>query len=257
MPKTSSLPDWTRVARLLLTSRRLDEFEERELAPVNKVQYQFSAKGHELSQILLALQLTHPHDAATVYYRSRPFMLAAGLSFREALAAGMAKTGSPSEGRDVGVVFSLPRARSRSGVTVFPSSGEVGAQYTPAAGWAQAIQYHQHALEDKDWNKAIAVAHGGEGSIAANGFWAALNIASTRKIPMLFFIEDNAFAISVRSHLQTPGADLSANLRGFKHLCILDGDGSDPKMRRKRSPRRSPTCAPAGDPACFTCACRA
>jgi pyruvate/2-oxoglutarate/acetoin dehydrogenase E1 component len=105
----------------------------------------------------------------------------------------------------------------------------VGAQYTPAAGWAQAVQYHRDVLGEKDWDKAIAVAHGGEGSIAANGFWAALNIASTRKIPMLFFIEDNAFAISVRSHLQTPGADLSSNLRGFKHLCIIDGDGSDPE----------------------------
>ena len=259
MPKTSPSPNWTRVARLLLTSRRLDEFEERELAPAGKVAYQFSAKGHELSQILLALQLTHPHDAATVYYRSRPFMLAAGLTVREALAAGMAKTGSPSEGRDVGVVFSMKPFSHREerknakgelnlrevqenlrglrafavqknwGLTVLPSSGDVGAQYTPAAGWAQAIQYHQLALKDKDWNKAIAVAHGGEGSIAANGFWAALNIASTRKIPLLFFIEDNAFAISVRSHLQTPGADLSANLRGFKHLCILDGDGSDPE----------------------------
>jgi 2-oxoisovalerate dehydrogenase E1 component len=235
MPKAPPSPDWTRVARLLLTSRRLDEFEERELAPAGKVPYQFSAKGHELSQILLALQLTHPHDAATVYYRSRPFMLAAGLTVREALAAGMAKTGSPSEGRDVGVVFSrkppFPAREEAGGLgpTILPSSGDVGAQYTPAAGWAQAIQYHQFALKDKDWNKAIAVAHGGEGSIAANGFWAALNIASTRKIPLLFFIEDNAFAISVRSHLQTPGADLSANLRGFKNLCILDGDGSSPE----------------------------
>ena len=242
MTKKSSSPDWTRVARLLLASRLLDELEERELAPAGKVPYQFSAKGHELSQILLALQLTHPHDAATVYYRSRPFMLAARLTIQEAIAAGMAKSGSPSEGRDVGVVFSMrsrspakspegerSEAKSKGGVTVLPSSGDVGAQYTPAAGWAQAIQYHKDVLGEKEWGKAIAVAHGGEGSIAANGFWAALNIASTRKIPMLFFIEDNAFAISVRSHLQTPGADLSANLRGFKHLCIIDGDGSDPK----------------------------
>lgn len=241
MPKKSSFPDWPRVARLLLTSRLLDELEERELAPAGKVPYQFSAKGHELSQILLALQLTHPHDAATVYYRSRPFMLAAGLTVKEAIAAGMAKSGSPSEGRDVGVVFSRkptppsPPFPDREGglgglgPTILPSSGDVGAQYTPAAGWAQAIQYHRDTLDDKDWDKAIAVAHGGEGSIAANGFWAALNIASTRKIPMLFFIEDNAFAISVRSHLQTPGADLSSNLRGFKHLCIIDGDGADPE----------------------------
>src|SRR5512145_2962315 len=105
MPKKSSSPNWTQVARLLLTSRLLDELEERELAPTGKVPYQFSAKGHELSQILLALQLTHPHDAATVYYRSRPFMLASGLTVQEAIAAGMSKTGSPSEGRDVGVVF--------------------------------------------------------------------------------------------------------------------------------------------------------
>ncbi|MEW5939593.1 MAG: thiamine pyrophosphate-dependent enzyme, partial [Chloroflexota bacterium] len=240
MTKKSPTPDWTRVARLLLTSRLLDELEERELAPAGKVPYQFSAKGHELSQTLLALQLTHPHDAATVYYRSRPFMLAAGLTVQEAIAAGMAKSGSPSEGRDVGVVFSRrpsppsPAGKGAGGlgsgeVTILPSSGDVGAQYTPAAGWAQAIQYHKDVLGEKEWGKAIAVAHGGEGSIAANGFWAALNIASTRKIPLLFFIEDNAFAISVRSHLQTPGADLSANLRGFKHLCIIDGDGSDPK----------------------------
>ena len=234
MPKKPSSPDWPRVARLLLASRLLDELEERELAPAGKVPYQFSAKGHELSQILLALQLTHPHDAATVYYRSRPFMLAAGLSLREALAAGMAKSGSPSEGRDVGVMFSrkppFPVRKGAGGLgpTVLPSSGDVGAQYTPAAGWAQAVQYHRDVLNEKDWNRAIAVAHGGEGSVAANGFWAALTIASTRKIPMLFFIEDNAFAISVRSHLQTPGADLSSNLRGFKNLCILDGDGADP-----------------------------
>jgi len=235
MPKKSSSPNWTQVARLLLASRLLDELEERELAPAGKVPYQFSAKGHELSQILLALQLTHPHDAATVYYRSRPFMLAAGLTIQEAIAAGMAKSGSPSEGRDVGVVFSrkppFPAGEGAGGLgpTILPSSGDVGAQYTPAAGWAQAIQYHRDAMGEKDWDKAIAVAHGGEGSVAANGFWAALNIASTRKIPMLFFIEDNAFAISVRSHLQTPGADLSSNLRGFKHLCIIDGDGADPE----------------------------
>lgn len=234
MPKKSSSPNWTQVARLLLTSRLLDELEERELAPAGKIPYQFSAKGHELSQILLALQLTHPHDAATVYYRSRPFMLAAGLTVKEAIAAGMAKSGSPSEGRDVGVVFSrkppFPRGEGAGGLgpTILPSSGDVGAQYTPAAGWAQAVQYHRDVLGEKDWDKAIAVAHGGEGSVAANGFWAALNIASTRKIPMLFLIEDNAFAISVRSHLQTPGADLSSNLRGFKHLCIIDGDGADP-----------------------------
>ena len=132
--------DWQAVARLMLLSRCLDELEVSQLTPQGKVKYQFSAGGHELSQILLALHLDHPHDAAAVYYRSRPFMLASGLTPAEALAADMARTGSPSEGRDVGVVFNMPR---RSRATVLPSSGDVGAQYTPAVGWAQAILYHR------------------------------------------------------------------------------------------------------------------
>ncbi|MBI3762277.1 MAG: hypothetical protein HY260_10505 [Chloroflexi bacterium] len=70
--------NWPLVARLLLTSRAIDRIEETELAPAGKVVYQFSARGHDLAQILLALHLTHKHDAAAVYYRSRPFMLAAG-----------------------------------------------------------------------------------------------------------------------------------------------------------------------------------
>ena len=96
--------DWARVARLMLTSRTIDRIEEEELAPNGAITYQFSSKGHELAQVLLGVHLYQGHDAATVYYRSRPFMLAAGLSPAEIFAADMAKTGSPSEGRDVGVV---------------------------------------------------------------------------------------------------------------------------------------------------------
>ncbi|MEK6220809.1 MAG: thiamine pyrophosphate-dependent enzyme, partial [Chloroflexota bacterium] len=181
--KTSAAFDWEQVARLALTSRAIDEIEENELVPAGKVVYQFSANGHELSQILLGLSLTHAHDGATVYYRSRPFMLANGFTAQEAFAASMALTGSPSEGRDVGVVFSMP---PRTGATVLPSSGDVGAQYTPAAGWAQAITYYQNVLKDKEWRNAIAVVLGGDGSVATNGFWAALTIATTLELPMLF-----------------------------------------------------------------------
>ncbi|MEW5829300.1 MAG: thiamine pyrophosphate-dependent enzyme [Chloroflexota bacterium] len=223
--KSYSNINWSHIARLVLTSRTLDEIEEQELTPQGKVAYQFSAKGHELAQVLLAQHLTHLHDGATVYYRSRPFMLASGLSLTEALAAGFARTGSPSEGRDVGVVYSM---RSRGGVTVLPASGNVGAQYTPAAGWAQAVRYHQTVLGDKDWDGAIAAALGGEGSTAANGFWAALNIVTTRGLPYLFFIEDNAFAISVRSEMQTPGANLAENLQCYRNLNVLQADGTDP-----------------------------
>lgn len=221
------LPDlpWTQVARLVLTSRKLDELEEEQLAPSGEVAYQFSAKGHELAQVLLGLHLTHPHDGVSVYYRSRPLLLTLGLTLQEALAAGLARQGSPSGGRDAGVMFNLP---SRGAATVLPTAGGVGTQYTPAAGWAQAIRYHQEVLKEEEWNGAIAIACGGDGSVAANGFWAALNIVTTRNLPYLFFIEDNAFAISVRSPLQTPGGNIAGNLRSYANLLILEADGYDP-----------------------------
>ncbi|MEJ2709987.1 MAG: thiamine pyrophosphate-dependent enzyme [Anaerolineales bacterium] len=217
--------NWLEVARLALLSRRLDRLEVEQLTPQGKVKYQFSSSGHELAQILLAQALDHAHDAAAVYYRSRPFMLACGLTAEEALAAGMARTNSPSQGRDVGVVYNMPH---RQGLTVLPASGDVGAQYTPAAGWAQAITYRVEVLEQEDWSGALAVALGGDGSVAANGFWAALNIATTLNLPLLFFIEDNHYGLSVPAELQVPGGSITRNLKSYGNLKVLDGDGTAP-----------------------------
>ncbi|MGH2545159.1 MAG: alpha-ketoacid dehydrogenase subunit alpha/beta, partial [Ardenticatenaceae bacterium] len=160
-----------------------------------------------------------------VYYRSRPLMLALGLTPEEALAGTMGRAGGPSKGRDIGVVFNRP---STGGPTVLPMSGDVGTQYTPATGWAQGICYRRDVLREEAWQGAIAVATGGDGSVATNGFWSGLTIATTLHLPMLFFIEDNNYAISVSSDLQTPGRDIGANLASFKNLLVLDGDGTDP-----------------------------
>src|ERR1700756_2527446 len=101
--------DWKRVARIFLTSRALDDLEEKKLFPEKKILYQFSARGHELGQILLGSLLNHPHDAAGAYYRSRPLLLTLGLTPEDALSSGMAKAGGISDGRDIGVVFNLPQ----------------------------------------------------------------------------------------------------------------------------------------------------
>jgi 2-oxoisovalerate dehydrogenase E1 component len=218
--------DWRNAARIMLLSRQIDRLEVEKLVPAGKVKYQFSSGGHELPQVLLAQALNHPYDAASVYYRSRPFILASGLSPTEALAADMARRDSPSQGRDVGVVYNMP---CRDGPTVLPASGDVGAQYTPAAGWAQAIRYRVEVLREAKWEGALAAALGGEGSVATNGFWSALTIATTLKLPLLFSIEDNQFGISVPASLQTPGGDIAENLACFNGLYILSGDGSEPE----------------------------
>lgn len=224
-PAASPPVDWLAVARTVLVSRALDRIEVGQLAPAGLVKYQFSARGHDLAQAILGQFLDHPRDAATVYYRSRPFMISQGLTPEEALAATMGRVGSPNGGRDIGVVFNLP---SRGRATVLPMSGDVGAQYTPAVGWAHALRYRAEQLGQGDWAGAMAVALGGDGSCATPGFWSALNMAATGRLPYLFFIEDNGYAISVSSGLQTPGANIAANLAAFQGLLILEGDGTDP-----------------------------
>jgi len=114
------------------------------------------------------------------------------------------------------------------GCTVLPMAGDVGSQYTPAAGWAQAIRYHRETLGDRRYEGSISVALGGDGSVATNGFWAALTMATTLRLPLLFYIEDNALGISVRGDMQTPGGDIARNLAAFSNLFIRNGNGSDP-----------------------------
>jgi 2-oxoisovalerate dehydrogenase E1 component len=164
-------------------------------------------------------------DAASAYYRSRPLLLGLGLTVEEAMASDMARAGGVSAGRDVGVVFNLPR---RQRATVLPMGGDVGSQYTPAAGWAQAICYRIAQLGEKETAGSIAVVFGGDGSVATNGFWSALTMATTLSLPLLFVIEDNGYAISVSGPAQTPGGNIAANLASFGNLTIWDGSGSEP-----------------------------
>ena len=220
--------DWPRIAYLTLLSRAIDDLEENELLKSREVLYQFSARGHDMAQIILASLLDHPGDAASGYYRSRPFLLALGLDLEDAIAGPMMRAGGMSDGRDIGVVFNLPGNNNKP--CVLPMSGGVGAQYTPVSGWAESIVYKTRVLEDSDSEGAIGVALGGDASTATSGFWAALNSATTRKLPMLFYIEDNGYGISVPSEKQTPRGNIAQNLSAFNDLFILDGDGCDPRQ---------------------------
>ena len=224
------MTDWRRIAYHALVSRALDDVEEetnknRTTVPrEHLVLYQFSARGHDVAQAILGSFINGKHDAAGAYYRSRPLLLSLGLSIEDALASPLGRSGGFSDGRDIGVVCNMPNA---NGPTVLPMSGDVGSQYTPAAGWAQSIVYHRDTLKDASYKGSIAVALGGEGSVATNGFWSSLTMATTLKLPMLFYIEDNGLGISVRGDMQTPGADITRNLASFGNLLVRNGDGTN------------------------------
>jgi len=196
--------DWGKVAYFCLLSRFMDLKEKSERLPMS-----FPAMGHELVQVLTAFLMEHEKDSASVYYRSRPLALALGIKPEDIFYANMGK------GRDVGMMYYL---RGK----ILPTVGDVGGQFPKAVGWAQAIRY-------KGWDGAVAVAMGGDGSIASSGFWSALNIATTLNLPMVFVIEDNGWGIGVPSYLQTPGGNIAENLRSFKNLTVLEGKGYIPE----------------------------
>jgi 2-oxoisovalerate dehydrogenase E1 component len=233
-PRVTPAPDldWRSIAYHALVSRALDDIEEatnRNRGHVPKehlVLYQFSARGHDVPQAILGSLLTHPHDGIGAYYRSRPILLSVGLTIEDALSSPLGRSGGFSGGRDIGVVCNLP---GNGRPTVLPMSGDVGSQYTPTAGWAQAITYHRDTLGDPSYAGAIAVALGGDASVATNGFWSSLTIATTLRLPMLFYIEDNDLGISVRGKMQTPGGNIARNLASFGNLLVRDGNGSDPQ----------------------------
>lgn len=223
--------DWRRIAYNTLASRSIDEVEEstnrqRHSVPrEHLVLYQFSARGHDMAQVILGSLIDGMHDGAGAYYRSRPFLLSVGLSIPDAFGSPLGRAGGFSDGRDIGVVCNLP---NRAGCTVLPMSGDVGSQYTPAAGWAQSITYHRDSLGDTSYGRCISVALGGDASVATSGFWASLTMATTLKLPMLFYIEDNDLGISVRGDMQTPGGDIARNLASFTNLFIRNGSGTNP-----------------------------
>ena len=244
--RVSAEVDWREVARLVLTSREMDRIEEQELVPAKKVLYQFSARGHDLAQVLLGLQLKDG-DAACGYYRSRPLLLALGVPLADALGSGMGLAGGYSDGRDIGVVFNYPNP---GGAHALPMCGGVGAQYTPAAGWAQAIAYKQKVLKQGPAD-AIALVLGGDASCATGGFWSALTIATTQQLPLLIYVEDNGYGISVPSEYQTPGKDIAAQSRELLRPDDLQRRRNGPRRGVKADPRcGSAMSAPGAAPRC-------
>jgi len=223
--------DWITIAETVLLSRQIDKIEETELVPNKQVLYQFSATGHDVPQVILAQLLNHPKDCASAYYRSRPLLLALGLFAEDAFSGPLMRSGGFSDGRDIGVVCNMP---SKGAATVIPMSGDVGSQFTPAVGWAQAIKYREEVLNSASYKSAISCILCGDGSVATNGFWSALTIATTQALPVLFYLEDNGYGISVPSTFQTPGGNVAANLKSFAGLKIFEVSGSEVTLCAER-----------------------
>jgi 2-oxoisovalerate dehydrogenase E1 component len=201
--------------RLMYLSRRIDD-REIILKRQQKIYFQISGAGHEAIQIAAGLALRPGHDWFHLYYRDRALALALGITPEQMFLQGVAAArDTMSGGRQMPSHWSSPQLHIVSG------SSPTGSQYLHAVGCAHAGRYLNPQLDE------VSLVSSGDGATSEGEFWEAVNAACLEKLPVLFLIQDNGYAISVPVEKQTPGGNIARLLAGFPHLLRLECDGLD------------------------------
>ena len=216
----------TEIYRLMVLSRRVDD-REILLKRQQKVFFQVSGAGHEALQVGAALALRPGYDWFFPYYRDRALCLALGVTPEEMfLQAVGAATDPASGGRQ------MPTHWSSHSLHIVSTSSSTTTQVLHAVGCAEAGRYFSRhpeaaakaegdyrAFHDVEFHgDEIALTCLGEGSTSQGEFWEALNTASNQKLPVIFCVEDNGYAISVPVEVNTPGGNISKLVANFPEL---------------------------------------
>jgi 2-oxoisovalerate dehydrogenase E1 component len=222
--------------RIMYTSRRVDD-REIMLKRQQKIFFQISGAGHEAVGVCAGFALKPGYDWFYPYYRDRALCLALGASPYEMLLQGVGAASDPSSGgRQMPSHWSYPR------LNIVTQSSPTGTQILQAVGCAETGRYfaaHPPAAKKAtgDYRQfKDAVFHGdevtyvslGDGTTSEGEFWEALNTASNRRLPLVFVVEDNEYAISVPVEVQTPGGNISRLVAGFPYFHFEEVDGTDP-----------------------------
>ncbi|HXZ39467.1 MAG TPA: dehydrogenase E1 component subunit alpha/beta [Terriglobales bacterium] len=222
--------------RLMYTSRKIDD-REILLKRQQRIYFQISGAGHEAVGVAAAFVLKPGYDWFYPYYRDRALCLALGATPYEMFLEGVGAADDPnSGGRQMPSHWSFPK------LNIVTQSSPTGSQILQAVGCAEAGRYfaaHPDAAKRSpgDYREFKDVAfHGdevtyvslGDGTTSEGEFWEALNTASNRKLPLVFVVEDNEYAISVPVEVQTPGGNISRLVAGFPNFHFEEVDGIDP-----------------------------
>jgi 2-oxoisovalerate dehydrogenase E1 component len=201
--------------RLMYTSRRIDD-REIILKRQQKIFFQISGAGHEAIQIAAGLATKPGYDWYYPYYRDRALALTLGVSPLDMLLQAVGAAEDPSSGGR-----QMPSHWGSTTKNIFPGSSCTGTQYVQSVGCAEALKV-LHPTEDR-----LVLVSSGEGATSEGEFWEAINQACLYRLPVLFMIEDNGYAISVPVENQTPGGSISKLLTGFPDLLTIEVDGTD------------------------------
>src|SRR5687767_15775037 len=212
--------------RLMLLSRKLDD-KEIQLKNQDKAYFQISGAGHEAVLVAAGKHLRAGYDWFFPYYRDRALCLTLGMTPLEMLLASVGSKDDPANGGR-----QMPSHWGHRALNIPSQSSCTGTQCLHAVGSGDARLIYEGVEQIPDRESRykpdeVTYVSIGDGATSEGEFWESLSTSCVRKLPVLFLVEDNGYAISVPVEVQTPGGDISRAVEGFAGLRVYRCDGTD------------------------------